>query len=43
MLGKLSRLILAKAGSYLSYGSLGEVVAPGQWPVLRLRALMAEI
>ena len=43
MLGKLSRLVLARAGSYLSYGSLGEAVAPGQWPVSRLRALLAEI
>src|SRR5262245_40798445 len=42
-LGKLSRLVLATAGSYFSYGCLGEAVAPGQWPVQRLRALLAEI
>jgi len=42
-LGKLSRLILATAGSYFTYGYLGEAVAPGQWPVQRLRALLAEI
>jgi 3-dehydroquinate dehydratase I len=42
-LGKLSRLVLATAGSYLSYGSLGKSVAPGQWPVQRLRELLTEI
>jgi 3-dehydroquinate dehydratase I len=42
-LGKLSRLVLAAAGSYLCYGALGEAVAPGQWPVQRLRELLTEI
>jgi 3-dehydroquinate dehydratase-1 len=42
-LGKLSRLVLARAGSYLSYGSLGNAVIPGQWPVYRLRSLFEEI
>jgi 3-dehydroquinate dehydratase I len=42
-LGKLSRLVLARAGSYLSYGYLGEAVAHGQWSASRLHTLLAEI
>jgi 3-dehydroquinate dehydratase I len=42
-LGKLSRLVLARAGSCLCYGSLGDAIVSGQWPVLGLRTLLAEI
>ncbi|MCP5554328.1 MAG: type I 3-dehydroquinate dehydratase [Verrucomicrobiales bacterium] len=41
--GKLSRLVLAKAGSVLNYGYLREPNAPGQWPAGELRRLIAEI
>jgi len=42
-LGKLSRLVLARLGSCLAYGSLGEAVVPGQWPVTELARLLSEI
>lgn len=42
-LGRLSRLALAKLGSLLNYGYLGESNAPGQWPAPRLKELLAEI
>jgi len=42
-LGKLSRLVLARLGSCLSYGSIGESVAPGQWPISELARLLSEI
>ncbi len=42
-LGKLSRLVLAKAGSCLNYGYLNTPNAPGQWPAARLKALLEEI
>jgi 3-dehydroquinate dehydratase I len=41
--GKLSRLVLARLGSCLVYGSLGEAVAPGQWPVKELARLLSEM
>jgi 3-dehydroquinate dehydratase-1 len=41
--GKLSRLVLARLGSCLAYGSLGEAVAPGQWPVAELARLLSEM
>jgi 3-dehydroquinate dehydratase-1 len=41
--GKLSRLVLARLGSCLVYGSVGEAVAPGQWPVSELARLLTEI
>lgn len=43
MLGKLSRLVLAKAGSCLNYGYFRTANAPGQWPAADLRRLVAEI
>ena len=42
-LGKLSRLVLAKAGSCLNYGYLQTPNAPGQWSASELRKLIAEI
>lgn len=42
-LGKLSRLVLASAGSYLNYGYLNEANAPGQWPAVDLRHLLDEL
>jgi len=41
--GKLSRLLLAQADSVLNYGYLAAANAPGQWPVARLRELLAEL
>ena len=42
-LGKVSRLLLAKCGSVLNYGYLGEANAPGQWPARRLKELLADL
>lgn len=42
-LGRVSRLVLAKCGSLLNYGYLGEANAPGQWPAARLKELLAEL
>lgn len=42
-LGKLSRLVLAKAGSCLNYGYLLKENAPGQWPAQRLSELIREL
>jgi 3-dehydroquinate dehydratase I len=41
--GKLSRLVLARLGSHLVYGSVGEAVVPGQWPVKELARLLSEM
>jgi 3-dehydroquinate dehydratase-1 len=41
--GRVSRLVLAKCGSLLNYGYVGESNAPGQWPAARLKALLSEI
>ena len=41
--GKLSRLVLARLGSCLVYGSIGETVVPGQWPVAELARLLSEL
>jgi 3-dehydroquinate dehydratase I len=41
--GKLSRLVLARLGSALVYGSIGEAVAPGQWPVSELGRILSEL
>jgi 3-dehydroquinate dehydratase-1 len=41
--GKLSRLVLAKAGSVLNYGYLLEANAPGQWPAWELKSLIDQI
>ena len=41
--GRVSRLLLAKCGSLLNYGYLGESNAPGQWPAGRLKELLNEI
>jgi len=41
--GKLSRLVLARLGSCLVYGSVGVAVVPGQWPVSELARLLSEI
>jgi 3-dehydroquinate dehydratase I len=42
-LGKLSRLVLAKAGSCLNYGYLREANAPGQWSAEELRGLLRAV
>ena len=41
--GRVSRLVLAKGGSLLNYGFLGDSNAPGQWPAQQLKELLAEI
>jgi 3-dehydroquinate dehydratase-1 len=41
--GKLSRLVLARLGSCLVYGSVSRAVAPGQWPVHELARLLSEM
>jgi len=41
--GRVSRLVLAKLGSVLNYGFVGEANAPGQWPAARLKELLAEL
>jgi len=41
--GKISRLVLARAGSCLNYGYLGTPNASGQWPVALLKARIKEI
>lgn len=41
--GKVSRLVLARAGSALNYGFLGDAQLPGQWPAHLLRARLAEL
>ena len=41
--GRVSRLVLAKCGSLLNYGFIGVSNAPGQWPVARLKELLAEL
>lgn len=43
-LGKVSRVVLAAAGSVLNYGYLGEQAqVPGQWPAAMLRERVAEV
>lgn len=42
-LGKVSRLVMAAAGSCLNYGFLQEPNAPGQWPAGQLRERLREI
>ena len=42
-LGRISRLVLAKCGSLLNYGYIGESNAPGQWPAARLKEVLAEL
>jgi 3-dehydroquinate dehydratase I len=42
-LGRMSRLVLAKLGSILNYGYLGDSNAPGQWPAPRLKELLTEL
>ena len=41
--GKISRLVLAQAGSCLNYGYLGTPNASGQWPVALVKARIAEL
>jgi 3-dehydroquinate dehydratase-1 len=42
-LGKLSRLLFAGLGSELAYVSVGQSVAPGQWPAEKFRLLLSEL
>ncbi len=39
-LGRASRLVLAKCGSLLNYGYVGESNAPGQWEAAELKKLL---
>lgn len=41
--GKISRLVLASAGSRLNYGYLGTPNASGQWPARLLKARLREL
>ncbi|MEI8106468.1 MAG: type I 3-dehydroquinate dehydratase [Verrucomicrobiota bacterium] len=41
--GKVSRLLLAQAGSVLNYGYLDQPNAPGQWPAILLKQRIAEL
>ena len=41
--GKISRLVLAQAGSCLNYGYLGTPNASGQWPARLLKARLREL
>jgi 3-dehydroquinate dehydratase I len=41
--GKLSRVILARMGSCLTYCSVGKAVAPGQWSYAKLREILSEL
>jgi len=41
--GRISRLVLAQAGSCLNYGYLGKPNASGQWPVALLKTRIAEL
>jgi 3-dehydroquinate dehydratase-1 len=42
-LGRLSRLVLAQAGSCLNYGYLRAANAPGQWSAKELSDLLAKL
>ncbi|MBJ7391795.1 MAG: type I 3-dehydroquinate dehydratase, partial [Chthoniobacterales bacterium] len=42
-LGKVSRLVLAAAGSRLNYGYLDKPQVPGQWPALELVRRIGEV
>ncbi len=42
-LGRVSRLVLAKSGSVLNYGHLGDSNASGQWPARQLKELLREL
>jgi 3-dehydroquinate dehydratase-1 len=41
--GKISRLALARTGSVLNYGHLGELQVPGQWKAKELKQVLAGI
>jgi 3-dehydroquinate dehydratase I len=41
--GKVSRLALARSGSVLNYGYLGNAQVSGQWPAIRFRERLAEL
>jgi 3-dehydroquinate dehydratase-1 len=42
-LGRVSRITLARCGSVLNYGYIGESNAPGQWPARRLKELLKDV
>jgi 3-dehydroquinate dehydratase-1 len=42
-LGKVSRLVLAAAGSRLNYGYLDKPQVPGQWPAPELVRRLEEV
>jgi len=41
--GKISRLLLGRAGSVLNYGYLDKSQVPGQWPAVQLKERLAEV
>jgi 3-dehydroquinate dehydratase-1 len=41
--GKISRLALARSGSVLNYGYLGELQVPGQWSATELKEQLKDI
>jgi len=43
LLGRVSRLALAAAGSQLNYGYLDRAQVPGQWPAVELKHRIAEV
>ena len=43
LFGKISRLLLAKAGSRLNYGFLDKAQVPGQWPATLLKTRLSEL
>ena len=42
-LGRVSRLVMAAAGSRLSYGYLDRTQVPGQWPAVELKHRLEEV
>jgi 3-dehydroquinate dehydratase-1 len=42
-LGRISRLVLAAAGSRLNYGYLDRPQVPGQWPAAELARRIGEV
>ena len=42
-MGRVSRLVLAAAGSCLNYGYLDRAQVPGQWPAAELKRRIAEV
>jgi len=41
--GKISRLLFSRLGSVLNYGSLGEAIVAGQWPIGELKNIAKKL